>query len=339
MAEILLWGTFLVLVLLASVLALRYLTPIFALKTVPLARASAAVLLGFALAGSSVALVFWLSTRIAAPWYVWLVIAVVVMTAISAAIARLLLQLDVRSTFRAGLLLIVAIGMVVAIMAIPLKFCYPAYSIPTNAMSPTLKGRHVAGVCPHCESETVVSYSEDRMGFGPPQPRVGHLGICTKCLQVSPATAVDETPRMGDRIVVRRLAVPRRWDLIVFVYPGDRRQLYVMRLVALPGESVEVKDGGIWIDGKRLVPPPEIAKLRWFLEEDQADWLGKYASPGAPTRLAHDEYFVLGDFSPSSSDSRYWGPLPRANLRGVVSFVYFPPRSWKAVPRSAVASR
>jgi signal peptidase I len=334
MAEILLWGTFLALVLLASVLALRYLTPIFALKTVPLARAAAAVLLGFALTAGTVMLVAWLATRVAAPWYVWLAIAVVVMTAISAAIARLLLQLDFRSTIRAGLLLIVAIGMVVAIMAIPLKFCYPTYAIPTNPMAPTLKGRHVVGVCPLCEGETVVSYSEYSSQFGPPETHLGHLGICTRCLQVSPATATSDTPQMGDRIIVRRLATPRRWDPIVFVVPHERQQLYVMRLVALPGESVEVKDGGIWIDGKRLVPPPEIAKLRWFLEEDQANWLGKYASPGAPTRLADDEYFVLGDFSPVSSDSRYWGPLPRANLRGVVSFVYFPPRSWKAVPRS-----
>jgi signal peptidase I len=137
---------------------------------------------------------------------------------------------------------------------------------------------------------------------------------------------------MADRFLVRRLAAPRRWDVAVFRFPGNRQQLYAMRLVGLPGESIEVKDGGIWIDGVRQTPPPEIAKLRWYARDD----LGpppQYATEGHPTRLADNEYFMLGDFSPNSYDSRFWGPVPAEDLRGVVAAVYFPPRSAKVLPR------
>jgi signal peptidase I len=328
MVELALWTTIGFLVLVAWTLALAYLTPIFHLQRIPLPRSVAAVVLGTGLAGSALAFALWLSTKVSLPWYALLFAAVIVAVLFGFAIARFVLRLDARGTLRAGLLLVVGMALVLAVAAIPLKLCYPAYAIPTNGMAPTIKGRHVAGVCPHCEGETVVSYSEEQFGFGPPERRLGHLGICTKCLQVGVATAADESPRVGDRVIVRRLATPRRWDLIVFVVPGERGQIYVDRLVGMPGESIEVKDGGIWIDGVRQKPPPEIANLRWFLEDDLA-FLDRYAVAGNPTRLSADEFFVLGDFSPNSSDSRYFGPVPRQNLRGVVGVIYFPPRSWR----------
>jgi signal peptidase I len=329
MAEIALWATLLLLVLAAWTLALCYLAPIFHLQPIPLPRALLAVVLGSGLASAVFALAMWLPARASLPWYATVSAAALVAVMIGFAVARFVLRLDAKSALRAGLLLIAAAGLVAAVAAIPLKLCYPTYAIPTNGMAPTIKGRHVAGVCPLCEGETVVSFSEEQFGFGPPERRLGHLGICTKCLQVSPATAAAEAPRVGDRILVRSLATPRRWDLVVFVVPDDRRQIYVDRLVALPGESIEVKEGGIWINGVRQTPPPEIADLKWFLEDDQA-FLARHAAAGNPTRLAADEYFVLGDFSPNSSDSRFFGPVPRRNLRGVVSVIYFPPRSWRS---------
>ena len=120
----------------------------------------------------------------------------------------------------------------------------------------------------------------------------------------------------------------------MFLFPGDRRQVYVKRLVGLPGESVEVKEGGVWINGVRQKPPPEIASLRWFLpDEPFLEPRSEFAAEGNPTRLADDEYFVLGDYSPQSYDSRFWGPVPAEDMRGVVGAVYLPPRSARALPQ------
>jgi signal peptidase I len=332
MAELAIWLTLLVLLLAASILALRYLAPIFGLASVPLGRATAAVLLGAGLWASLIAVAWRLAPRLPLPWYVPAIVVVAFAILLSLAMARFVLRLNLASAARAGLLLVAAWSGVLAVAAIPLKLCYPAYVIPTNAMSPTLKGRHLAGECPLCGGETVVSFVEDQSPLRPTERLPGELGICGLCLQVAPTTAVRETVRTGDRILVRSLARPRRWDLVVFIYPGGRPQIYVSRLVALPGEQVEVKEGGLWIDGVRQQPPAEIANLKWFVEGTNL-LLMHYGNPGFPTRLAADEYFVLGDFSPNSSDSRFWGPVPEKNLRGVVGAVYFPPRSARFLPQ------
>jgi len=87
-----------------------------------------------------------------------------------------------------------------------------------------------------------------------------------------------------------------RGDIVAFKYPRDESKSLVMRIVGLPGEQLEIREGAVAIDGRVLEEPYVIDANRAF------DDLG-------PLRLDRDEYFVLGDNRRDSSDSRTWGPV------------------------------
>ena len=129
--------------------------------------------------------------------------------------------------------------------------------------------------------------------------------------------------RFSDRVLANRfiyhLRDPERGDIVVFETPqAARRQCntggtFVKRIVALPGETWEMRDGIVFINGRRLQEP--------YVEEDRRD-----DDTRPPKRVADDHYFVMGDNRLQSCDSRQWGALPRENLIGKVFAVYFPPR-------------
>lgn len=221
---------------------------------------------------------------------------------------------------------VTAIGLGFAYL--PFAWTHKSYFVPTNAMAPTIRGRHFLGVCPHCGGQTVVSLFENSSD-GSSKP--GETGMCTSCLQVHPAQEIGPDQHAGDRIFVRRMRQPRRWDIVTFRPWPDAKAIYAMRLIGMPGESIEVKDGGVWIDGARLVPPPEIATVRWFLPEEYS-MTQEFAGPGNPTQLKDDEYFFLGDNSPNSSDSRFFGPVPAEDVGGVVTAIYWPPSRAQSLP-------
>src|SRR5206468_4260984 len=96
-----------------------------------------------------------------------------------------------------------------------------------------------------------------------------------------------------DRIFVNKLLAPRRWDLITYRASKDPSDVFVKRLVGLPGEQVVIKDGAVWINGVKQTPPPEIARLTFT--EAPRGWSGElWGSPRRPMQLGDDEYFVLG---------------------------------------------
>jgi len=108
--------------------------------------------------------------------------------------------------------------------------------------------------------------------------------------------------------ITYRFRGPERGEVVVFRYPKDRTQFFIKRIIGLPGETVRVKDGSIFleIDDKE-------AKL------DEGDYLpGKIGTTGTDQEviLGADEYYVLGDNRSASSDSRSWGPLPRSDIVG-----------------------
>jgi signal peptidase I len=116
----------------------------------------------------------------------------------------------------------------------------------------------------------------------------------------------------GDYLIVDelsyRLRDPQRGEVIVFRYPKMPSQRYIKRIIGLPGETVEIKSGKVFISGKEL---------------DESDYLINSAyttyTTGLQTiTLAKNEYFVLGDNRLFSSDSRIWGPLPREDIIGRV---------------------
>ncbi|MFC1935373.1 signal peptidase I [Chloroflexota bacterium] len=117
--------------------------------------------------------------------------------------------------------------------------------------------------------------------------------------------------------LVYRLFLPSRGDLIVLRDPGQPGVHCVKRIIGLPGEHIRMEKGHVFIDGCPLEEP--------HIEgEDQSDtpfpnqWL-----------LAHDQYFVLGDYREDSRDSRSFGPIRRGHIIGKAWIRYWPPATWK----------
>ena len=102
---------------------------------------------------------------------------------------------------------------------------------------------------------------------------------------------------------------PRRGDVIVFRFPRDPSKDFVKRVIGLPGEVIELKDGKTFIDGMPLEEP--------YLN-------AKNPSSQPPRLIGEKEYFVMGDNRRSSNDSRSWGPVPEENVLGKVWVVYWP---------------
>ncbi len=112
-----------------------------------------------------------------------------------------------------------------------------------------------------------------------------------------------------NKVIYATLGEPTRGDVIVFRNWNDDED-YVKRVVGLPGETVEIRDGRVVIDG---VP----------LDEPYLDGVTTGGGQGA-VRLGPDEYFVLGDNRGNSSDSRVHGPLPRDHIVGRAWLTYWP---------------
>ncbi len=102
-----------------------------------------------------------------------------------------------------------------------------------------------------------------------------------------------------------------RGDTVVFWFPGDPSKSYIKRVIGLPGDTVEVNQGTVSVNGKALKEdyvPPEY--------RDQIS---------APRQVVpEDHFFVLGDHRSSSNDSRSWGPVHRRHIYGKAVFVYWP---------------
>ena len=112
------------------------------------------------------------------------------------------------------------------------------------------------------------------------------------------------------------VAQPRRGDVIVFVYPEDTKKDFIKRLVGLPGEIVEIKNGTIYIDDQPLADP--VFSQRYYYNR------GELGQVGQKIIVTRASYFVLGDNSASSRDSRYWGFLPHKNILGQAFLIWWP---------------
>ena len=206
-------------------------------------------------------------------------------------------------------------------------FIIESFRVPTNAMAPAVAGEHFVGVCPHCGGPTIVPARKKRFSETYDDPE---RGICTRCLQVGEALVEEDDVDPGDRVIANKLLSPRRWDLIVFRFPPEPKVIYVKRLVGLPGETVFIRDGKVWVNGEQLELPDAISQLNYVTAIDglEVEW----GTEEHPFRLGPDEFCTLGDFSEMSADSRFWGTVPRENLVGVVAVTYWPwdrLRIWK----------
>ncbi len=127
----------------------------------------------------------------------------------------------------------------------------------------------------------------------------------------------------GERLLVDKLVYYKfksfdfghieRGDVIVFWYPRDPDKSYVKRVIGLPGESVEVRSGVVFVNGQELNEP--------YLDPERNQTL-----PSFPLRKVEDHYyFVMGDNRDNSSDSRYWGTVPEKYIYGKAFFRYWKP--------------
>ena len=116
---------------------------------------------------------------------------------------------------------------------------------------------------------------------------------------------------------------PKRGDVVVFIYPEDKTKDFIKRLVGLPGDVVEIKGGSIYIND--LPAPEAIFNQIYYYNR------GQLSSPGEKMVVPADNYFVLGDNSASSKDSRYWGFVPKDNLLGQAMIIYWPPQRIRVI--------
>jgi signal peptidase I len=155
-----------------------------------------------------------------------------------------------------------------------------------------------------------------------------------------PTGSMEENLLIGDHLLVNkfvfgptssgveRAVLPigtiKRGNVVVFKYPVEPERDFIKRVIGLPGESVEVREKKVYINGKALeegyvhflAPPVSSSE---FHEVTSFDVRERYG----PVTVPPNQYFVMGDNRDNSQDSRYWGFLPRENVKGKALLIYW----------------
>lgn len=155
-----------------------------------------------------------------------------------------------------------------------------------------------------------------------------------------PSTSMENLIKPGDRLVGFRLAYlkedPKRFDVIIFRYPVDETQSFIKRVIGLPGETVEIRQGKIYIDGAEEPLTEDYLKEEWTVNND-----------GYVFEVPGNSYLVLGDNRNVSLDARYWANeameygvaateqeslqysyVSRDDILGKAEFKYWPNFAW-----------
>ena len=138
--------------------------------------------------------------------------------------------------------------------------------------------------------------------------------------------SMEPTLQSGEFVIVNKLAYkfsePIKGDVIVFHYPRDPEQEYIKRVIGLPKEKVDIKDGQVYINNQ-IIDEPYIAAAPHY----QSSW-----------EVPEDSLFVLGDNRNNSSDSHNWGAVPEEFVIGKALVVYWPPEKWGLIDHPLTAS-
>lgn len=126
-----------------------------------------------------------------------------------------------------------------------------------------------------------------------------------------PTGSMEPTLVPGDKIFVNRFIYrfhpPQRGDVVVFRYPENPRRDFIKRLVAFGGETVEIDNGKVKVNGE-VIDEPDIFLALYYYNR------GSYGAVNTQITIPSEHFFVLGDNSGSSRDSRYWGFVPKKFL-------------------------
>ena len=226
-----------------------------------------------------------------------------------------------------------AVGISCGTLLVVMSFVVEMFTTPTNSMAPTLLGKHWRGTCEQCGLTAYCPPSRSWHAGPPHYPPM----ICGECFHVGPSNGGEDRVFSSDRFVVAKFLKPQRWELLVFRFPGDPSQLYVQRLVGLPGEEIVIEGGDVFADGKKLTVPKSIRGIE-YLSEMPGLHTETWGTRDWPATLGPDEYFVLGDFSALALDSRLWRKgapghspyaVPESHVVGVVTHIYWPPERWR----------
>jgi signal peptidase I len=152
--------------------------------------------------------------------------------------------------------------------------------------------------------------------------------------RVIPSGSMENTLLIGDHLIMSRIGYdagvpftnwhvplwrnPKRQQVIIFKPPfAPDTPDYVKRVIGLPGETVDIHDGAVWINGNRLAE----TYTRGLSERPDPSFLmGNFK--GVPFTVPKDCYFVMGDNRENSLDSRFWGCVPRNDIIGTPAMIY-----------------
>ena len=138
-----------------------------------------------------------------------------------------------------------------------------------------------------------------------------------------PSGSMRPTLLEGDKLFVNkfiyRFEPPKRGDIVVFKYPENPKKDFIKRLVASGGETVEIRDGKIYVDGKFLDNPKSFGKFYYYNHDP-------FGGPGEKVKVPDGSFYVMGDNSANSTDSRFWGFVPKKNMLGKALFRWWPPK-------------
>lgn len=162
----------------------------------------------------------------------------------------------------------------------------------------------------------------------------------------------------GDRFLANKIsykiADPKRGDIIVFICPDNRRWNYVKRVIAVAGDTVEVRAGEVYVNGRKLeresmgksvfYEGQEQVEGEVFLEKNSGAEYKIFLSEADPededvitefpqTTISNNYCFVLGDCRSHSRDSRAFGPIPLTSLKGRADYLHFAGRDWSRIGR------
>jgi signal peptidase I len=163
----------------------------------------------------------------------------------------------------------------------------------------------------------------------PSLPQLFAKGFKVPTVAMEP-TLLGASHGIPDHIMVDRVTYlfsqPKRGELVVFRTSGivgiPAEAFFVKRLVGLPGERIEIRDGRLFADGRQLDETSGIPPITYTLPKTLTSSMAPES--GSVSYVPKNSFFFLGDNSANSYDSRYWGSVPRQNIYGKVARIYYP---------------